>query len=51
MEPDIRDQDIVIVQQQETINSGDTAVVLDGRGEAGYKKYRKGRQWNDADCL
>ncbi len=41
MEPDIRDQDIVIVQQQETINSGDTAVVLDGRGEAVIRNIEK----------
>lgn len=41
MEPEIRDQDIVIVQQQETINSGDTAVVLAGLGNAVVRNIEK----------
>lgn len=31
----------MIVQQQETINSGDTAVVLDGPGEAVVRNIEK----------
>lgn len=41
MEPEIQDQDIVIVQQQKTINSGDTAVVLAGPGEAVVRNIEK----------
>lgn len=41
MEPEIRDQDIIIVSQQDSINSGDTAVILIGSEDAVVRNVKK----------
>jgi repressor LexA len=41
MEPEIHDQDVVIIRRQDSINSGDTAVVFLGTGNAVIRNIEK----------
>ena len=44
MTPTLRDKDVIIVRQQEDIDSGDLAVVLVGNEDATVKEVKKGMQ-------
>ena len=44
MTPTLRDKDVIIVRQQEDIDSGDIAVVLVGNEDATVKEVKKGVQ-------